>query len=67
MILLDQLGVDQDSVTPESSFVNDPNPDSLDIAEIRMEIEQHFWVPISDFRQIVTVGDAVRYIISMQQ
>ncbi len=63
-IIVDQLGVDPDKVTPEASFKDDLEADSLDLVELIMAFEEEFEGEISDedAEKIVTVGDAVEYI-----
>ena len=63
-ILVDQLGVEADSVTMEANFIDDLNADSLDIVELVMAMEQEFNISIPDeeAERIKTVGDAVRFI-----
>ncbi len=63
-ILVDQLGVADEDVTPESSFENDLGADSLDLVEILMAIEEEFGFEVSeeDIDGIDTVGKAVEYI-----
>ncbi len=63
-ILVDQLGVDADSITMESNFIDDLNADSLDIVELVMALEQEFniSIPDEDAEKIKTVADAVEYI-----
>lgn len=63
-ILIDQLGVDTDSVTMQSNFIDDLNADSLDIVELVMAMEQEFniSIPDEDAEKIKSVGDAVEYI-----
>jgi acyl carrier protein len=63
-ILVEQLGVDEDDVTPEASFENDLGADSLDLVEILMAIEEEFGFEVSeeDVDGIDTVGKAVDYI-----
>ena len=63
-ILVDQLGVESESVAMESSFIDDLNADSLDIVELVMALEQEFGVSIPDeeAERIKTVQDAVDYI-----
>ncbi len=59
-----QLGVEEGSITPESSFVEDLGADSLDVVELVMALEEEFGVEIPDDQaeKIVTVGDAVKFI-----
>ena len=66
-IVVDQLGVDEDSVTLSSSFVDDLGADSLDTVELIMEFEKKFDIEIPDDDagdKIATVGDAISYIES---
>lgn len=63
-IIVDQLGVDEEEVTPEATFIDDLGADSLDIVELIMAFEEEFdmEIPDEDAEKIVTVGDAVEYI-----
>jgi acyl carrier protein len=63
-IIVEQLGVDEDDVTLESSFIDDLGADSLDIVELIMALEEEFdlEIPDSEAEKITTVGDAVGYI-----
>ena len=63
-VIVDQLGVDEDTVTLESSFVDDLGADSLDVVELIMGLETEFDIEIPDDQaeKISTVGDAVNYI-----
>ena len=63
-IIVDKLGVDQDSISDESSFTNDLGADSLDTVELIMEFEKEFdlTIPDEDAEKIATVGDAVSYL-----
>ncbi|TDM07127.1 acyl carrier protein [Macrococcus lamae] len=68
-IIVDRLGVDAEKVTPEASFKDDLGADSLDIAELVMELEDEFGMEIPDeeAEKINTVGDAVSYIESLNK
>ena len=68
-IIVSQLGVDEDEVTLEASFVDDLGADSLDMVEFVMVLEEEFdiEVPETDADKIVTVGDAVEYIKEHQK
>jgi acyl carrier protein len=67
-IVAEQLGVDKEKVTPETSFVNDLGADSLDTVELVMELEEEFDITIPDdaAEKIQTVGQAVQYIEASQ-
>ena len=68
-IVVDQLGVDESEVKPDSSFVDDLNADSLDLVELVMSIEEEFSaegkqleIPDEDAEKIKIVQDAVDYL-----
>jgi len=63
-IITEVLGVDEDSITMDTTFVDDLGADSLDIFQIIMGIEEEFDVEIGneDAEKITTVGDAVEAI-----
>jgi len=63
-ILVEQLGVDGETVSMESNFIDDLNADSLDIVELVMAMEQEFGISIPDeeAERIKSVGDAVEFI-----
>ena len=65
-IIAEQLGVAEDEIKPESSFIDDLGADSLDIVELVMAMEEEFDVEIPDEQaeSIKTVKDAVDYINS---
>lgn len=67
-ITVEQLGVEEDTVTMEASFINDLEADSLDIVELMMALEEEFdiEIPDEDAEKIGTVGDAVEYIKDKQ-
>jgi len=68
-IIGEQLGVDEGEITPQTSFVDDLNADSLDLVELIMSLEEEFSkagktieVSDEDAEKIITVQDAVNYI-----
>ena len=63
-IIVEQLGVAENAVTMEASFIDDLGADSLDIVELVMALEEEFdiEIPDSDAEKVVTVGDVVDYI-----
>ncbi len=67
-IVAEQLGVDREKVTPETSFVNDLGADSLDTVELVMELEEEFDINIPDdaAEKIQTVGQAIEFIEKAQ-
>jgi acyl carrier protein len=68
-IIVEQLGVDEEEVTPQASFVEDLNADSLDLVELIMSLEEEFGMEISDedAEKIQKVQDAVDFIEEHQQ
>ncbi len=65
-IVVDHLGVDEQKVTDEASFIDDLGADSLDTVELVMAFEEEFGSEISDneAEKILTVGDAIKFIES---
>ncbi len=63
-IIVEQLGVEEEIVKPEATFVEDLSADSLDIVELVMGIEDEFEIEIPDqaAENIVTVQDVIDYI-----
>ncbi len=63
-IIVEQLGVDADEVTPEASFTDDLGADSLDIVELVMAFEEEFGIeiPDEDAEKIGSVKEAIAYI-----
>jgi len=68
-IIVEQLGVEEEEVVPEASFVDDLGADSLDLVELIMSLEEEFSnpsrkieIPDEEAEKIVTVQNAVDYI-----
>ena len=68
-IVVELLEVDPELVTPEASFKDTLEADSLDLVELLMAFEDEFGstIPDEDVKEIVTVGDAVAYISKQSQ
>ena len=68
-IIVDQLGVEEELVTPEASFVDDLGADSLDTVELVMALEEEFGIeiPDEDAEKITTVQNAVDYASQHQK
>ncbi|MGI8982854.1 MAG: acyl carrier protein [Pirellulaceae bacterium] len=64
-IIAEQLGIDPDKITEETSFVNDLGADSLDTVELVMELEEEFDIDIPDdaAEKLQTIGDVIRFIL----
>ena len=63
-IIVEQLGVKADQVSPEAKFIEDLGADSLDIVELIMALEEEFGneIPDEQAEKLLTVGDVVKYI-----
>lgn len=63
-IIVEQLGVDRDEVTPEKSFMEDFDADSLDLTELVMTLEERFKCEISEEEaaKMKKVGDVINYV-----
>ena len=63
-IICEQLGVSEDQVTPQASFIEDLGADSLDIVELVMALEEEYdmEIPDEDAEKVRTVSDVVEYI-----
>jgi len=63
-IIVEQLGVDEEQITPDASFIDDLGADSLDTVELVMAFEEEFDVeiPDDDAEKIRTVQDVIDYL-----
>ncbi|MGF1678135.1 MAG: acyl carrier protein [Candidatus Methylacidiphilales bacterium] len=63
-IIVEQLSVNEEQVTPEAKFIEDLGADSLDVVELVMAFEEQFGieVPDEDAEKLLNVGDVVAYI-----
>jgi acyl carrier protein len=68
-IVVEQLGVKEDEITVDASFVDDLGADSLDTVELVMALEEEFEteIPDEDAEKIITIKDAVKYIVERMQ
>jgi len=66
-IVSEQMGVDKNEITRETSFINDLKADSLDTVELVMEFEDEFdmSIPDEEAEKIQTVGAAIDYIVEI--
>ncbi|MBI4213107.1 MAG: acyl carrier protein [Chloroflexi bacterium] len=63
-IIADQLGVTEDEVVPEASFIDDLNADSLEMVDLIISLEEEFNIQVSDedAEKIKTVKDAIEFL-----
>ena len=63
-LVVEQLGVSADQVTPKASFIDDLGADSLDTVELVMAFEEEFGIdiPDEDAEKMVSVSDAIKYL-----
>ncbi len=67
-VIIDKLGVEEDKIAPEASFVDDLGADSLDTVELIMQLEEEFGIeiPDEDAEKMTTVKSVVDYIEANQ-
>ena len=65
-IIVEQLGVNEEQVTPEAKFIEDLGADSLDTVELVMAFEEEFGIEVPDeeAEKLASVGDVIRFIES---
>ena len=63
-IIVEQLGVNEDQVTPEAKFIEDLGADSLDTVELVMALEEEFGneIPDEEAEKLQSVGDVIKYV-----
>ncbi len=63
-VVIDKLGVEEDKIVPDASFIDDLGADSLDTVELIMQFEEEFSIeiPDEDAEGLLSVGQAVDYI-----
>lgn len=63
-MLVNQLGIDKDKVTPDADIIKDIGADSLDIVEMLMDVENEWGITVDDdaVKDFHTIGDIVKYI-----
>lgn len=68
-IIVEELGVNADQVTPEAKFIEDLGADSLDTVELVMALEEEFSIEIADeeAEKLQSVGDVIKYIEEIQK
>lgn len=68
-IIVEELGVDAQEVTPEAKFIEDLGADSLDTVELIMKFEEEFDLEIADedAEKLTTVGEAISYLTEKVQ
>ena len=68
-IIVEQLGVKPEQVTPEAKFIEDLGADSLDTVELVMALEEEFGneIPDEQAEKLQSVGDVIKFIEDVQQ
>ena len=68
-IIVDQLGVKEDQVTPEAKFIEDLGADSLDTVELVMALEEEFGqeIPDEEAEKLQSVADVIKYVEERQK
>lgn len=68
-IIVEQLGVKEDQVTPEAKFIEDLGADSLDTVELVMALEEEFGqeIPDEEAEKLQSVGDVIKHVEERQK
>lgn len=68
-IVVEQLGVKADQVTPQAKFIEDLGADSLDTVELVMALEEEFGIEVPDEQaeKLQSVGDVIKYVEESQK
>ena len=68
-IIVEQLGVKEDQVTPEAKFIEDLGADSLDTVELVMALEEEFGqeIPDEEAEKLQSVGDVIKFVEDRQK
>ena len=68
-IVVEQLGVKPDQVTPQAKFIEDLGADSLDTVELVMAVEEEFGIEVPDEQaeKLQSVGDVIKYVEESQK
>ena len=68
-IIVEQLGVKEDQVTPEAKFIEDLGADSLDTVELVMALEEEFGqeIPDEEAEKLQSVGDVIKFVEERQK
>ncbi|HYE33636.1 MAG TPA: acyl carrier protein [Methylomirabilota bacterium] len=68
-IIVEQLGVREDQVTPDAKFIEDLGADSLDTVELVMALEEEFGkeIPDEEAEKLQSVGDVIKYVEESQK
>ena len=68
-IIVNQLNVNEEQITPQASFLDDLGADSLDTVELIMALEEEFSIEVPDEQaeKLLTVGDVIKYIEEHQK
>lgn len=68
-IIVDQLGVKPEQVTPDAKFIEDLGADSLDTVELVMALEEEFGneIPDEQAEKLQSVGDVIKYVEEQQK